>query len=670
MLPLREDRRQQEALKVALASTLSGFIILWMHADNPFWAPALVIVFMSEYLEGSITSAIERLISSFLGGISAIWIAHDTLHNEFFYILVLCLIVAVCIYSFLVYGSGWLNFAVTFSFIYLYLLYYPHGGFDLAYWRVFQVTLAAVCWVLISAILFPNRAQEGAKNQFALCMQKIAGHLSQLDTTTSESIKMTMNHAFIPLTKAVAAIPKSGDNAAKSIAAKNAITSLQSILRAMAKLLGVSDLHLTDYSNCFTRISNSMQKLATSSFSRDDFREFHETLNETLIQITDYNTTHNRLITNELFGHLFDSLFTLNDNLFAWRTGSCVTQHERKLHVWSRIWHDLRARPERVRHSLCAGLGCSLVVVIWFITNWEGGICAVISALVVGADFSLQKINMKIALRFRGSLAGSLVAMFLVIFVIKTTAMLFVCLFVGVLLFGYLATGNFKQMYFSWMATMSYVITLIPSNSMENNFDFMIERAIGLLFGLAIMWFVMNFFFQVNPDQVMKRHQNRIRGKLAEFFQLMAQLAQGNKQLAMQKLTDAVTYLREQTRIGDTLANETNHIEDWGPIREISLTVFWCYRYLLKTTVLNNEKLTAAQATLFIANCQTAANHLHPHLGQSAWTAAVMTEIPNDPAATLFLREFNDALTQIQALVLPEHLSYNSSRYCPGGTAG
>jgi uncharacterized membrane protein YccC len=219
--------------------------------------------------------------------------------------------------------------------------------------------------------------------------------------------------------------------------------------------------------------------------------------------------------------------------------------------------------------------------------------------------------------------------------------MLFISLFVGVLLFGYLSTGNFKQLYFSWMVTMSYVITLIPSNAMVKNFDFMIERAAGLLFGLAVMWFVMNFFFQVNPDQVMKRHLNRMHGKLAEFFQLRAQLAQGNQQTTQRQLRHVIAFLREQAPASDTLAQETDHVKDWQPTREILLRVFWCHRYLLKTTVLDNQSLNEEQLAAFIANCEAVTNHLHPQLTDTPWPTAAVAEQPEDPATTLFLREFN-----------------------------
>lgn len=660
MLSLRQDRRQQEALKVAIAATLAGFIILCMHADNPFWAPALVIVFMSEYFESSISASIERIVSAFFGGFFAIYAAHFTLHNEFLFVLLLAFIVALSVYAFLIYGSGWLNFSVTFSFIYLYLLYYPHGGFDIAYWRVFQVTLAAIIWVLVSGYIFPNLAQQSARLQFSQYLKQLADYLDQelyQTETTWETTKATLSQPFAALNKAIAALPSTGSNASKSIAAQNAIASLQATLRAIGKLLNSAEFTPSDYHNFFTRISHALQTLAASAFKRDSLEQFHDTLDGILAELTEYNTAQNQLISHELLTHVFDGLFSLSDDLLAWQTGSHCIQTQRRQSFWRRTWHDLRARPERVRHSICAGLGTALVVIIWFTTSWEGGICAVVSALVVGADFSLQKINMKIGLRFYGSFTGSLVAMLLVIFVTKNTPMLFICLFVGVLLFGYLATGNFKQMYFSWMATMSYVITLIPSNSMVSNFDFMVERSVGLLFGLAVMWFVMNFFFQINPDQVMKRHRNRMYGKLAEFLQLLAQLAQGNKG-AQQQLTYVIAFLREQASVSDTLAKETGHSKDWQPTREILLRVFWCYRYLLKTTVLDNHTLDEEQLETFIANCGAAANHLHPHLDDSPWPAATLTELPEDPAATLFLREFNELVSL--AKTLPDHSSTGS----------
>jgi uncharacterized membrane protein YccC len=654
MLPFLQDRRQQEALKVALAALFAGLIVLWMHADNPFWAPALVIVFMSDYLESSISNSIVRVVSTLLGGFAAIPIASLTLHNEFIYVIVLCFIVTLCTYCFLVYGSGWLNFAVTFSFIYLYLLYFPHGGFDIAYWRVLQVTLAALTWVFVSAYLFPNHAIQASKKSFANAIKQFAIFLNgdiYLSETDWGATKAKLAKGFMPLTKAIAALPTNGAQAAKTRAAQAGLESLQGMLRATGKLLNSPDFNAEDYKPFLDRLSQAMHRLAAGAGKRNELHVFRNTIETIMSDITNYNIEQNKLLTHELFNHFYEAILELTDNLIAWIYGSCVVEEKTQKKLFKTIWHDLRSQPERVRHCVCAGLGTGLVVIIWFTTGWEGGICAVVSALVVAADFSLKKINLKIGLRFAGSLIGSLVAMLLVILVVKNTVMLMVCLFVGVAVFGYYATGNFKEMYFSWMATMSYVITLIPSNQMENNFDFMIERAAGLLFGLGVMWFVMNFFFQVNPDEVMKRYRRRLSGKLAEFFIALGQLANHERD-SQNRLVQVIQYLREQAGTGDTIAKETGNTKNWQPLRETLLRTFWSTRYLKKTTVLCNQELSDEQKAIFLACCEAAAAHLHPQQSALDWPTERLPNQWEAAGATLFFSEFNELLTQVEQLEL------------------
>jgi uncharacterized membrane protein YccC len=654
MAKLLESRRHQEAFKVGLAALLAALIILSLHADNPFWAPALVIVFMSEYFESSLKASIERIVSSIFGGVFAMTTAHFTLHNEFFYIAVLCFVVAFCVYSFLVYGSGWLNFAVTFSFIYLYLMYYPQGGFDLTFWRIFQVTLAAVIWVFVSAYFFPNHARASAVEQFCQTLATYA-HLLETkaytDKTTWENAKNHLSKLFLGLTKAVNALPSSGANTAKFIAAGAAVDSLKAILRAIDKFMAVSDFMTETYAPFFSETAQAIRDLISNSLKRVNLEAFRESIERIVSNLTDYNIKTNELMTHERLLYFYEALLTLTDQLIAWLYGSAVIDTKIRKNTWRKIWHDLRSRPERVRHSVCAGLGCGLIIIIWFTTSSEGGICAVISALVVGADFSLTKINLKIRLRLYGSFTGSFVAFLLVIFVTKNIALLLICVFGGVMLFGYLATGNFKEMYFSWMATMSYVITLIPSNTIENNFDFMVERSVGLLFGLAVMLFVMNFFFQINPDEVMKRHRRRMLGKIAEFFQLLVFMVEESHSVeALKKLDQVILFLREQATVSDTLAQETGHVGDWEPIRDILLHIFWCYRFLLKTPILSGQLLNPDEKIEFIEICNAAAAHLHPHLAPIPWPLKKRRErATNDAATALFLTELNVILLKIQS---------------------
>jgi uncharacterized membrane protein YccC len=651
MLPLRQDRRQQMALKIALGSLLAAVIVLWAHAENPFWAPALVIVFMGQYLEAAISSGISRVLSTASGGFFSIFLAHFTIHSEPLFLLCLCFIIALSIYGFLVYGSGWLNFAVTFTFIYLYLMSNPSGGFDIAYWRLLQITLAAVIWVLMSAFIFPNRAYKDSKDQFSETLKQYADYLTkdiyEADHNWNKS-KTALSKNFTILSNTTRLLSSANSTTSRFLSVQRAIESFWALWQNWGKIITSPDLEIKNYKTQLDRIACAFIALADSRLERNVLERSRDELSAAFHEITDYSLKNNALISTELFNHLYESILCLWDSLSGWLYGTCLISRKKSRESLSFIWHDLRSRPERIRHSLCAGLGCTLVVVIWFTTGWEGGVCAAVSALVVGADFSLTKINLKIRLRMYGSFTGSLFAGLLVIYVIKNLALLLICLFVGLLIFGYLATGNFNQMYFSWMATISYVITLIPSDAMVTNFDFALERSVGLIFGLAVMLFVMNFFFQIDPNQVMARHQRRILGKTAEFFSALAEIISGKKDSGYTRLEKINNYLREEIITGDVLAKQTNQINSWAPVREILVQSFWCYRYLKKTTILSDGLDNTALA-LFLFACENAEAKLHPHQSYDAGEIQQPTEKWDDPSATLFFREFNTLLKKINA---------------------
>lgn len=655
MLSLRQDRRQQMALKVALGALIATLLILWMHAENPFWAPALVIVFMHDYFEGSVANAMQRVLSTVAGGLLGIWVAHYTIHSELFFVLTLCIVIAVCIFGFLVYGSGWLNVAVTFSFVYLYVMLNPTGGFDIAYWRLLQIVLAAVVWVFMSAFLFPNHAYADTQKSFRVAIKQYADFLRTgifAEDISWEKVKNDLSKNFTLIQKTADILPDKLSSANKTAAAKEALTHFWVVWRSLGKLIDSPNVNIQDYQQPLHKTANALDALVETNLSAKSCENFLSTITTLLDELADQHTEKHSANANEQFAFFYENLITVISNLTAWLHGAHLRERAIERRSLAFIWHDIRSRPERVRHCLCAGLGCGLIVAIWFITDWEGGICAIISALVVAADFSLTKINLKIRLRIYGSFVGSVVAMLCVIFVAKNIALLVLCIFVGVLCFGYLATGNFKQMYFSWMATMSYVITLIPSNQIIANFDFAIERSAGLIFGLVMMLFVMNFFFQINPDRIMDRHERRILGKMAGFFSALGLIVAGDA-AGEKRLQDAAEFLRDQLPVGDTMAKETDRQTTWTPIRDLVVRVLWCYRYTKRTTVLDNTPEKEIE-TAILAACRYAESRLDPHAEIRLSPPENFREDWDDASANLFFHEMNTLIEIIRQYEAPK----------------
>ena len=100
------------------------------------------------------------------------------------------------------------------------------------------------------------------------------------------------------------------------------------------------------------------------------------------------------------------------------------------------------------------------------------------------------------------------------------------------------------------------------------------------------------------------------------------------------------------------LAKQTNHMPSWTPIRDILVRSFWCYRYLQKTSVLD-DKLNETTLPIFLAACQNAQAKLHLH---QPFDARKIQELPKEwstASATLFFREFISLLEKINAFEPP-----------------
>lgn len=575
--------RWKLAIKVAIATLIAGWATLAMHAEYPFWAPAIIIILMNDHFEGSLTNGIQRVVSTIFGAVFALWLSNISIDSLFILSLILFIVTAVCIYGFIVYGGAWLNFGVTFTFITLLLILKPTGGFDIACWRATQIVLGVIIWLMMSAFIFPNFSQRDTKDLFRQFFAKCGATLQNTATysNTWEKDKQPLRKLLQKLNTVTDLLPNIRE---KKYIAKQALNEAWESWRSLYALLSREDLEIDQHAQTLTKIGAVLTEFGKSKLTPTDILLTNNELSTQLDILYEEITNNSNAETNDelalLAKHWIESVQECLAQINAWQLGKFnnIKINETK-RVFETIWREIVAQPERVLHCVNASLGCILVVYVWLYTGWMGGICAGVSALVVGADFNLSKINLKIRLRLYGSILGSLLSVFLVTFFVKGITSLLICLFIPVLIFAYLASGGFKQMYFCWMATMSFVITMIPGAKMANSFDFTLERSVGLIFGLAVIAFSVNFLFPINPLTIMRRHERRSQGKIADFWLTLAKTISKPNSTTISELLNTHKMLRQLLVTGDSLAIQTEHSKEWKAIRERMIATTHCYNY-------------------------------------------------------------------------------------------
>jgi hypothetical protein len=160
-----------------------------------------------------------------------------------------------------------------------------------------------------------------------------------------------------------------------------------------------------------------------------------------------------------------------------------------------------------------------------------------------------------------------------------------ICVFIGVAIFSYLSLRNFTSMYICWMATMSFVITVVPDLQSITNLDMTLERSIGLIMGLVVMALVMNFFCPLNPVKQFANLRMRIHKKLAIAWQLLGQASPSSVSKQKTALRALQNELMPLLNEGMMMAKQTNNMKTWQPIADSILDQQWCMNYLTKDSL-------------------------------------------------------------------------------------
>ena len=611
LLTYLDSFKCKQAFKTAIAATLATIITLSFHMPHPFWAPSIVIMLLDNYTEGSFQKGVTRFSSTIAGAAFAYFIGHFTLDSEFLYYLTIFTVISITIYGFLINGSAWLNFGVTFLFLTMYMVLDPAGSFEIAIWRSSEILTGVFCSILTCHLIFPsNLAQDIDKSvqQLVRESQELIKKIQANDLITTTTWKddktdfkkgLTSLETFQALLKTVG--QKSDSSNTLSLLLERgwswwrqtgqiyelleSTPSLKPFLTSLLK--SISDLlneWITNSTDNHFNIKNSVDSIKPEL--DEVFLSFENQSTEPRI-LAHALLIQTWLMATENWLNLLKQVIN-NETIVCEPTATPTLTIQDKIHA---LFIALISKKRLVPHCMSIGLGCCMVTYIWLLTGWPGGVCAGISALVVGADNNLTKINLKIRLRLLGSIMGSALGLFFYIFLVKSIVSLCVVVFIGVAIFTYFSQKDFSSMYICWMATMGFVIALVPDVIQITDITFSFERAFGLIMGLVVMAFVVNFFWPLNYKKQFEEVCDQTKKKVAILWSLLSTMNPYNTDEILNKIDFLQQELLLLIQEGSDIAKPYNLMPIWLPIVDVIVSLPWVKNYStsLALTYLNTH---------------------------------------------------------------------------------
>lgn len=636
----------KQALKTACAATLATLITITLHMPHPFWAPSIVIMLLDNYSEGSWQKGVTRFTSTIAGACFAYFLGHFTLGNEIFYYLSIFTVISVVIYGFLIGGSGWLNFGVTFLFLTMYMVLDPNGSFDVAIWRSSEILTGVLCSTLAASLIFPssllNDIKKHIKNltkETQTLIQQIQANDS-IDNTNWKKDKTAFRDLLTQLTTCQQLLSPHGKKGNLSNKVASLIGQGWGWWRQSGQLYELlaknPDLKpsiipfLTAFADILSAWTDAIENNTTLSPSIDSIQA---KLDAALLSLNDdtkdtRNQAHIALI--QTWVTITTSWLKLLKAMINQEEVDLETPKTKSLKESLHAFYiKLCSKQSLIPHCLSIGIGCCLVTYVWLLTGWPGGVCAGISALVVGADTSLAKINLKIRLRLYGSILGSAIGLLLFIFVVKNAFSMCLVVFLGVAVFTYFSQNGFTSMYVSWMATMGFVITVIPDFTQTTSISFSFERAFGLIMGLVVMAFVVNFFFPLNYKKQFKEICDNLKKKIAISWSLLGKLNSENQTEIFNNINLIQNQLMMLVEDGTAIARPYKLMGQWTPTIDIVIAMPWIKNYITEDAM---QFLEAQHPGQWASYCQQTSAAV---LAQSADQLTQVTKLWDDWANEL-----------------------------------
>jgi|GEM_PF-6581600 len=598
-LPNLDAYKCKQSFKTALATTLAAIITLGLHMPHPFWAPAIVIMLLDDYTEGSLRKGITRTMSTILGASFAYFLGHFTLNSEIIYYLSIFIVVSIVIYGNLVSGTAWLNFGVTFLFLSMYMVLDPNGAFDMAIWRSSEILTGVFCSILIGMFVFPSNIVRDTKQDAnkliagsQYIFQQIVAAISNNQPLSWKNDKENFKKLVQKLETYQGLLSKRGRKGRLSEVLANLveqgwgwwrqcgqvyelINHEPQMKKAILPLLEAYTELLGQWVDCVTNnkpVAPSLSTLKT---------QIEETIHAMTEMVTDTrDQAHYTLIQTWLVitqSWLNDLENYTSNNTPTTSSSQSHNTLKQTLHIF---YIKLASKKSLIPHCLSIGLGCCLVTYVWLLTGWPGGVCAGISALVVGADSSLVKINMKIRLRLIGSMIGSAVGLSVFIFFVHSTFILILAVFIGISIFAYLSQNGFSAMYINWMASMGFILTVVPDVVHDTSIVFPFERAFGLIMGLIVMAFVVNFFWPLNYKKQFAEVCENIKRKIAITWSMLATTNSDNFNMQNNKLDTIQKQLMLLVDEGSNIAKPNKLMKQWMPVTDVIITLPWVRNYM------------------------------------------------------------------------------------------
>lgn len=506
------------ALKGVISMALALFVAMYLQLERPYWALVSAVFLQIRPESGLvIEKALCQIVGSVVGGgVGILILAFLTPYP----LLALgCLTVWIglnsaaasmvhnvnVIYAFAMAG-------MTAGLVVILVMAHPEGAdsravFAIAQARISEITVGAICAMLVSQLLWPVRVKEGLRANARSVINRTLEYLTlELDLDSSHTQRH--QHAdeilelLIVLNDDSSAVSYEGPEGPGRSRAANLLCNKVMSLMAVVQIMGRFQRNHRDLvSPAFSELLARMRRYFSDIAATDNYEEGYrlaQELRRVLIQLRAEFQNESAIVTRMTQ----TALDLVADLVMVLRAYNALESHDRTL---------LKAPKLKTHRDLLIGavngfrtaLVFLIGAVVWVQTASPAAIMLMIMPVVFSvmfARFSLVVLTFILKRLLVGAFCSIPVALLALGLLAQSTGdfELLVLVLAGPFFVGLLLLADRATLPYGLGFCIPFAIITQPSNSMSFNSDTAISTALGLLVGISLLYWI--FKLVTPPD--------------------------------------------------------------------------------------------------------------------------------------------------------------------------
>lgn len=500
------------ALKGIISVGMALSFAMYLALDNPFWAAIPAVMLQARPHSGFvIEKALFLVLSSFIGALLAFLILSYFIHNSTIAIAFLTLIVAAVTFlsSSLRHGNfifGLALIAITANMIVLFAISHieiisSQAIFNIAFARISEVIIGALCAVLTSTLFFPLRMKDLLSDHTTLLINHLQIYLALIfddkknEDEKEKQLKKLMGLMILINDDITPNFYENHKNMKKAIYIINQTMNIITLIN----LLNLSQL--TQFNNDF-KFSQSIRC--------QDLKKNYKNILEINKKLKLVNDKSNYLI--------FSKILSLYKNIILAEIAD-KNINKNAISFFEKRWKSHRDIFNSALASMRAVVIYLICILIWSISGGGATLIMMIILPILFVQMFANTLNSSsiIIKIFKGAMLGVPISIFFIWGIsANVTGYLEMLLLVMLpfLFFGLMAMTNPLIVYYGLGFCLSIITCVQPSNHMT----FAVDQALSIGLSMLLGIFITSFIFKILPSIPKKILQKRVLKSMLRQF--------------------------------------------------------------------------------------------------------------------------------------------------------